>query len=218
MIIYKLVKQNLKNLPMKKSTVVIVILLIILTFSAGIFYIIFRDFSPAKSEFDVPDKQNDKMVNMLNEEIDKEINNHTQSVMYPGYIPEARQHTIDFLKTIKSIESYARYGVKSTQPRNYIELKITFNDGSVADNVYTGHSCNAYVDTCLLLKVEMKDGKAVKVFTNGQEKKGSPDWIKPDLNLLIEKAINYDINTNKDQYFGKPKTQKDFDKEWQEQK
>lgn len=217
MIIYKLVKQNLKNSSMKKTTVIILILLVVLTFSGGVFYLIFRDFFPTKSEFDIPDKQNDKIVNMLNEEINKEIDNHTKSVMYPGYIPEARQHTIDYLKTIKSIESYARYGVKSTQPRNYIELKIIFNDGSVADKVYTGYSCNAYTGTCLLMKAEMKDGKAVKVFTNGQEKKGSPDWIKPNLNLLIEKAISYDIDRNKDLYFGKPKTQKDFDKEWQEQ-
>lgn len=203
---------------MKKTVVSILISGFVIAFCGIIAFIAFRNYFPSRSEFDTPGRQNDKMIGMLNAEIDKEINDHTQSVMYPGYIPEARQNTIAFLQSIKSIESYARYGVKSTQPRNYIELKITFNDGSEASEVYTGRPCSAYIETCLLIKAEMKNGKAQKVYTNGQERKGSPEWIKPDLNLLIDRAISYDIGKHHDRYFAPEKTQKDFDHEWENQK
>ncbi|WP_294317504.1 hypothetical protein [uncultured Chryseobacterium sp.] len=203
---------------MKKTVVSLLIAAFVIAFCGGIAFITFRNYFPSKSVFDTPNMLNDKMVNILNTEIEKEIYRHTQSVMYPGYIPEAGQNTIRYLKTIKSIESYARYGVNSTQPRNYIELKITFNDGSQASEIYTGRPCSAYIETCLLIKAEMKDGKAVKVYTNGQERKGSPDRIIPDLSLLIDKAIAYDIDRNRNHYFEPEKTQKDFDREWENQK
>lgn len=60
---------------------------------------------------------------MFNNQIKNQIDDHTQTFMQPGYIPESRQNTIDYLKTIKVIESYARYGVKSNRPRNLLELK-----------------------------------------------------------------------------------------------
>lgn len=188
-------------------------------FALGIFsYWIFSDLILTKSEFDIPDKENSKIINMFNKQIDQEIENHTQSTMHPGYISEARQNTIDYLKSIQSIESYARYGVKSTQARNLLQLQIIFNDGKTVDKIYTGHSCSGFMEPCLLLKVEMKDGKAIKVFTNGQEKKGSPDWIIPDLNVLVNKAIAYDILQNHNKYFAPQKTQKDFEKEWENEK
>lgn len=200
---------------MKKTTAIIITLLISLTIGVGIVLYAFKDFITPKSELDIPNQQNDKIISMLNTQIEKQIEDHTQGTMHPGYIPESRQNTINYLKTIKTIESYARNGVKSTQPRNYLELKITFNNGKIADEVYTGHPCNGYLDPCLLMKVEMNDGKAVKVFTNGQEKKGSPEWIINDLNLLIDKSISYDIGVNHDKYFPPQKTEPDFEKEWE---
>lgn len=184
-----------------------------------VFYFIFYDhFFSKKSEFDIPDKENDKIVNMFNIEVEKQIDAHTQTMMHSGYTLESRQNTLDYLKTIKSIESYARYGVRSTRPRNLLELIITFNDGSIAEKVYTGHSCSGFMEPCLLLKVEMKDGKATRVFTNGQEKKGSPAWIVNDLNILINQAISNDISQNPDHYFPPQKTQQDFQKEWKNKK
>jgi len=212
---------NLINLNyrtgMKKTIIVIISVLFLITFMAGMFYIFFGDPYFSRSEFDIPDKPNDKMISMFNAEVEKEIENHTQSAMYPGYIPESRQNVIKYLKTIKSIQSTTRYGVKSTRPRNELELKIIFNNGTVAEEVYTGHTCSGYVSPCLLMKVEMNNGKAVKIFTNGQEKKGSPEWIMPDLNTLIEKTISYDIRRNHDKYFEPEKSQKDFDREWENQ-
>ncbi|OCA76565.1 hypothetical protein BBH99_12355 [Chryseobacterium contaminans] len=209
---FKLAKTKLR---MKKPSIFF-ISVIILAFMAAIFYIFWGNPFSAHSELDIPDKPNEKLFGMFNKEIEKEIENHTQSVMYPGYIAESRQNTINYLKTIKTIESSTRYGVKSTQPRNNLELRIVFKDGNVAEKIYTGHSCSGYTSPCLLMKVEMKDGKATHIFTNGVERKGSPEWIIPDLNIMINKAISYDINRNPNQYFPPQKTQQDFDKEWNE--
>ncbi|WBV61442.1 hypothetical protein PFY12_04795 [Chryseobacterium camelliae] len=203
---------------MKKNRITPTSAILIIIFTAGTFYLFFGNLFTSPSKFDVADQQNDKIVDMFNKQVEQEIENHTQSVMYPGFIPEARQNTIDYLKSIQSIESYARDGVESAQPRNYLELNIVFNDGTVAKKVYTGYTCSAYLGPCLLMKVEMRDGKAVKVFTNGQEKKGSPNWIIPDLNILINKAITYDIIKNHNKYFPPQKSQQDFDKEWENQK
>lgn len=203
---------------MKKTIIVIISAIVLIAFATGMFYIFFGDQFFSRSELDVPDQSNDKMIGMFNLQIEKEIENHTQSIMYPGYIPESRQNTIDFLKTIQSIESSTRYGVKSTRPRNNLELKVTFNDGSIAEKIYTGHTCSGMISPCLLMKVTMKDGKATHILTNGVERKGSPDWIIPDLNIMINKAISYDIDKNPTRYFAPEKSQRDFDKEWNERK
>lgn len=204
--------------PTMKKFYFIGSILIIAAISAGILYAFLGNPFGSKSEFDKVDQSNDKIISMFNAQVDQQIESHTQSTMYSGYISESRQNTINYLKTIKTIESSARYGVQSTQPRNYLELTITFNDGTIAKEVYTGHSCSGYIGPCLLMKVEMSDGKAVKVYTNGQEKKGSPDWIIPDLNIMIEKAISYDMGKNRNSYFPPEKKQQDFDKEWENKK
>lgn len=203
---------------MKKILITIISALVVIIFMAGMFYIFFGNQLFSRSELDIPDKPNDKIISMFNAQIEQEVEDYTQSITYPGYIPESRQNTIEYLKTISSIESSTRYGVQSTQPRNQLELKITFNDGTVAKEVYTGHSCSGYLSLCLVMKVEMKEGKATKIFTNGQEKKGSPEWVIPDLNILIGKAILYDIKRNHDKYFEPQKTQQDFDNEWKDKK
>ncbi|WP_100076995.1 hypothetical protein [Chryseobacterium camelliae] len=201
-----------------KKGILIFSLLIAAAATVLICYLLVQEVSHKKSRPDIPDLENNRIVRMFNVQIDRQIQNHTQSVMYPGYIPESRQNTILYLQAIQSIESYTRYGIGSTHPRNYLELRITFHDHTVADHVYTGHSCSGYMGGCLLMKAEMKNGQATRIFTNGQEKKGSPEWIIPSLDLMIEKAISYDIGRHPDRYFPPRKTQKDFDREWQGQK
>ncbi|PSK94648.1 hypothetical protein [Taibaiella chishuiensis] len=56
-------------------------------------------------------------------------------------------------------------------------------------------------------------GKVSRVWTNGAELKGSPDWITNDLNTLIKSAIPYDMDKNRNSYFLPHKTQTDFKKE-----
>ncbi|MGK6343833.1 hypothetical protein ACMGDK_16550 [Chryseobacterium sp. DT-3] len=182
----------------------------------GIVIILFYDVVfTSRSEFDVVDKPNDKMIPMFNAEIDRQIEEHTQSINHIGYIKESRQNTINYLKSLKSIEGYARYGVKSTKARNYIELKIEFNNGKVVDQIYTGQSISGYMAPSLLMKVNMINGKAVKVYTNGLERKNLPEWAIPDIQLMINKAITYDVIQHWDAYFAPNKTQEEINKEWE---
>ena len=64
----------------------------------------------------------------------------------------------------------------------------------------------------------MNDGKATNIFTNGQERKNSPEKIIPNINTLINYAIVNDISKNRNNYFEPAKTQNDFNKEWEKQK
>ncbi len=89
------------------------------TISCSLFLFVGIPFN-INSDFDRNNQQNDKIVNMLNTAIEKQINEHTQSTMHKGFISESRQNTIDYLKLIKTIETYAQHGAASTEPRNYI--------------------------------------------------------------------------------------------------
>lgn len=197
-----------------KKAIIIVTAIIIIAATVGVLYVLGVDFSWKKSGYDTPDQENNKIVAMFNAQIESEIDNHTKSSMHPGYREESRQNAINYLSTIKSIESYARYGVTSMRAHNKLELKIMFINGELAEDVYTGLSISGIMKPALLMRVEMHEGKAVQIFTNGQEKTGSPDWIIPDLRLMINAAISYDIKQNHDHYFPPKKTEKDFQKEW----
>lgn len=178
---------------------------------------LYRSFFGTHSVHDEITKENKKIVPMLDEQIERVLNDYTQSTMHPGYSAESRDNAIKFLSTVKSIQSYARYGVESTQPHNHLRLKITFTNGKTVDDVYTGQTVSGFMGPALLLKAYLKDGKTENVYTNGMEKNGSPDWIVNDLYLLIDRAIGYDLSVNEHHYFPPKKTQKDFEKEWDEQ-
>lgn len=197
---------------MKKAIIVTAVIIIAAT--VGILYFLGVDFSGKKSEYDTPDRENNKIVAMFNKQIKNEIDNHTKSVMHPGYREDSRQNAINYLASIKSIESYARYGVTSTRVHNKLELKIIFTNGKLVEDVYTGMSISGIMKPALLMRVEMRDGEAVRIFTNGQEKTVSPDWIIPDLRLMINAAISYDIKQNYEHYFPPEKSEQDFKKEW----
>jgi hypothetical protein len=191
----------------------------------ALFFITY-EFMSSKSEFDMVDKENSKIVVMMNEQIKYNVNqyNTNDSDAFGPVsncktcLPTAKKKVEDYLKTIKQVESYARYGVTSTQYRNLIELKITFNNGVVVNNVHTGAPCSGYGTPHLLLKVLMQNGTATQVFTNGVEKNGSPDWIINDLNVLARYTIYNDVSQNRSDYYIPEKSKVDFDKEWDEKK
>lgn len=183
---------------------------------AGVFFVtLFWMFKSDKSEFDLINKENSKMVDMSNIQMEQALRNYTQSVMYPGYIEESGLNAKKYLSTIKSIEKYTRYGVMSRKSRNNVYLKIVFNNGKIIDDVYTGETVNGILGASLLIRVYLKDGKVFKVETNGVEKKGAPDWVTNDLYNLFDDAIGYDRKRNPTDYFPPEKTSKDFEKEWE---
>lgn len=185
-----------------------------LLFGLIIFYFTFG--FPSTSEFDIPTSENKKIIAMFDEQLEKSISNHTKSSFYPGYLETSHIRARNFLNSITKLESYSRYGVTSSRPHNAIEMKIFFKNGTKVEKVYTGLSSSHVMPPPLLLSITLKDGKTQKVLTNGVEKKGSPEWIINDLSTLIDAAISYDQEINHDLYFPSVKTQKDFDKEWDE--
>ena len=199
----------------KKANTVIILVVTALAVVAGFF--LFSEFFSAKSAFDIPDKDNPKIVSMFDKQLQVNIEDHEQNSFHPGYLPTAKQYVADYLKTLTEIESYSRYGVTSSRARNAIELRLTFADGTVAEKVYTGRTSSHVLPPPLLMKVTLKEGRTIKVLTNGMEKSGSPDWIIPDINYLIQAAIGYDKQRNKNAYYPAQKTKQDFEKEWQEQ-
>lgn len=202
------------NIP-KKASKIFIIVVSAAAFIAG--YFLFTQFFSSKSEFDVTNKENSKIVPMFDKQLQANINNHEQNTFNPGYLSTAKQYVASYLKTITEIESYSRYGVTSAQARNAIEVRLKFADGTTVEKVYTGKSSSHIMPPPLLIKVILKDGKTVKVFTNGMEKSGSPEWIIPDLNNLIHAAISYDKQRNHNSYYPAQKSKQDFEKEWEEQ-
>ena len=197
-----------------RKTLLVIIGFCTLLISIGVFFF-YSDFFSEKTALDISDKENSKIVPMFNEQIEYQIDEHTRGDMNPGYSICSRQATVAYLQTIACLESTSRFGVASVKSRNYLELKITFTNGKITEKVYTGTSCSGYYGPCLLMKVYINKGKAYRVFTNGTERKGSPNNIVNDMNVLIESAISYDIDRNHSLYFKPEKTQKDFDKEWE---
>jgi hypothetical protein len=234
---------------MSLKSKIIVASFILFGFAFAIF-IVSDEFFPRKSEFDIPTKENAKLISMFDTQLEINIKHYShyddvplpklktkvtakEELAYRKLVDEyskrgitqcesclttAQANVRAYLKTISTIESYARYGVTSTKPRNKIELKITFINGEVADEVYTGVSCSGYLKTVFIMKVFLKEGKTIKALTNGVEKNGSPDWILNDLNTLIEGAISYDIQKNRNAYFLPEKNKNDFNKEWEDKK
>lgn len=172
----------------------------------------------SKSPLDVPDKENPKMVALFNRQLDYHLGQY-DTVQCPGCIAAAQQRVAAFYQSLKTIESHTRYGMQSSRAHNAIEVKLTFNDGTVADELYTGISWNGspMLGAPLVLKADMAQGKVTRVWTNGVELKGSPDWVIGDLNTLIQSAIHYDMNKHHNSYFPPEKTSADFKKEWQQQ-
>jgi len=198
-----------------KSSNRIFIILLTTAVSLVMVYFLLAELISSKTQFDVADKENPKIVAMLNTQLQKNIDKHEKNTFHPGYLPTAKAYVAAYLKTIAKLESYSRYGVASSRGRNAIEVRIAFKDGTVAEKLYTGNTSSHVMPPPLLLSVTMNDGIAVKVWTNGVEKKGSPEWIVNDLNTLIEAAVFYDIKRNRNGYYPADKTPQDFEKEWE---
>lgn len=202
------------QIPRKTNTAVI---LIISAAVVVVGYILYSIMFPSTSEFDIPNKENPKMVAMFDKQLQVNIDDHERNTFHPGYLPTAKDHVAAYLKTLSKIESYSRHGVTSSQARNAILLRLTFTNGTIAEKVYTGHTSSHLMPPPLLMSVDITEGKTIKVLTNGMEKSGSPDWVIPEINTLISSAINYDKRQNNNAYFPAAKTKQDFEKEWAEQ-
>lgn len=193
-----------------------IIILITTGVAVAVGYFLFTNLFTSRSEFDKPEKENPKIITMFDKQLKAKIEDYEQNSFHPGYLPTAQQHVASYLRTITKIESYSRYGVNSSRPHNAIEVSVTFKDGLVAEDLYTGQSSSHVMPPPLLISVSLENGKTTKVLTNGVEKKGAPEWIVNDLNVLIKAAIRYDEQRNRNAYYPPEKTKQDYEREWEE--
>lgn len=178
-------------------------------------YFIYNNESIKKNEFDNVDKENAKLVLIFNNELSKEIERY-KTGWYPGAIPTAYTRIENFFKSMQQIETHTRYGFSSSKNHNGIEIKVTYTNGNVVDNIHTGERWNGpiLIGPSMLIKMQFENEKLSKVYTNGVEMKEGPEDAKIQLHDLIENLINYDMQQNRDLYFRPIKTQSDLDSEW----
>ncbi len=178
-------------------------------------YLIYDTTSIKKNEFDIVNKENPKLISIFNNQLQPEIARY-KSGWYPGAIATAYIRIEDFFKSVRQIETYTTYGFGSSLNHNGIEIKITYNDGRVVENIYTGIHWNGRIlmGPHVLLKMEFENGELLRVYTNGVEMSGSPDDMKNPMQGLVESLIHHDMKENRDLYFYPDKTAADIGTEW----
>ena len=179
--------------------------------AASIYFFYLKD-ELTNSNFDKTDQSNPKVVTLFNEEIDFQIERLSSDISKP-MIQQGKKNLVEYLKSVKSIRTYALHGVKSTENRNYLRMQTTFKDGETVDRS-TGRSCSGNQKPCLLIRVEMENGRAKKVFTNGQEVKGSPAETQQYISTILQKLWIEDLIDNNDKYYPPKKTHHNFEKDW----
>jgi hypothetical protein len=168
-----------------------------------------------KGKFDIVDKPNSKIGILFERAVAKEKAS-IEHGFYSGLMPGCTKRIDQYLRTVKSIESYASKGTESKDKFNRLEVKITFNDGNEANKLYTGiRVVQAYgMGAQLLLKIELVNGKVVKAYTNGAELANAPEAAAPDIEYIKKAVLNYDMQINKSAYYYPAKTQKEIKEEW----
>jgi len=175
------------------------------------YFFILRD--EEKGPYDIVDQQNDK-VGILFDNVVAQERNYIKEGGYDGIMPTSVTRMDEYMKTIKYIESYASKGTESDNKFNDIEVRITFNNGKIADKLYTGYPVLAYVGPQFLVKLELADGKTIKAFTNGVEKGKSPKDFNNDFITIQKAVLGYDREINKQFYYYPEKTTTDIKNEW----
>lgn len=168
-----------------------------------------------KNKFDTVDKENAKLILIFNTEMQQEIKRY-ETGWYPGAIPTAYSRIEDFLKSVQQIETHTKYGFDSSKSHNGIDIKVTYKNGSIVDNIYTSTHWNGsfLIGAPMLINMQFENGIVSKVYTNGVERHSSPEDAKILLHALVENLINYDMQQNHDLYFLPAKTQSQIDATW----
>ena len=174
----------------------------------------FDSFEIDKNEYDEVTKENNK-IGILYDSLYSHELRRIQQHWYSGYKDSAYVRFEKLPTLIQKIETYARYGSGNDSKSNLLEVRITFKNGDVANELYTGvRVLTSMIAPQLLLKLEFENGKVFKSYSNGVELNGSPNDITNDLLLVLETLSNYDAKKNHSDYYDPPKTDEDLKKEW----
>lgn len=197
----------------------ILILIFMIAGGAMLYLLVFQgSFSFfSKSKYDVVDKVNPKMTVLVNQELDRMVSEYG-SGMY-AYRPEAPANLEKFYRELKTIETYSRHGTNSIMGYNGIRANLIFQNGREVRELYiTSGGKSRSTQAKLYLRIELEDGRAREVFTNGIELEGTPDEAKGSIRELIERIISLDKKEHHDRYFYPQPPPPDPATEWEKVK
>jgi hypothetical protein len=171
--------------------------------------------NPQKGPYDIVGKENGKVGILFEQAIAKEKAS-IEHGFYAGLMPSSTKRIDEYFKAIKTIESYASKGTESDNKYNEVEVKITFNDGKVVNELYTGiRVVQAFgMGAQLLVKMELTNGKVTKTYTNGVERNRSLEYITADIEYIKKAVLYYDKSVNSNAYNYPQKTNNQIKKEW----
>lgn len=157
---------------------------------------------------------NAKLVAMFNERLDAALARLTPAHA-PGLSPQAAHSARAFLSSVTEVTQHCRYQRHVTL-HNLVVFDLTLSDGSVTKDLYSGgQRCpSADVPGVPILRVRLKDGRAVEITSDGSERQALPAAVLPILDQLIKHLIGYDQGLRPSAYFKAGAATTDLEKAW----
>lgn len=166
----------------------------------------------SRSRYDVTDQPNPKMVTLVNQQIESSVLEYQSNDVF---IPEAANNFRKYLKSLKSIQTYSQHGSNSLWGYNRIKADLTHIDGTVEKNTHVS-SGGKFRQTHpkLQMLIELKDGKAIKVFTNGLEKNSTPLYAQGSIEDIFKAIRINNFSERRELYYYPPPPKPDPKTEW----
>lgn len=155
------------------------------------------------SEFDETSQENYKLVSILNDVIEEQIDLNTKSNDRSNLSEQSRSNTISFIQSLTEIRTYARHGVKSKRKRNHLLIEAHFLSGKVVDDIYINDTRFQSSNMPILFKITMENGLATLVETNGLEHSVDLEKVRMQLSDLIHTLLQKEKKEHPENYFYK---------------
>lgn len=181
-----------------------------------LYLIIFMDIFQlhSKSKYDVVDKANPKMMILVNRQLDLMISEYGSGKY--AYSTGAPAQLRQFYQDLRTIETYTEHGTNSPMGYNGIRADLTYQDGRQVKGRYiTSGGKSRLTSPRLLMRIELQNGRAKEVFTNGVEMQYAPDDAIVVINDLLNAVISLDKEEHHDNYFPPSAPQPDPGKAWE---
>lgn len=157
---------------------------------------------------------NAKLVAMFNERMELALDRLTPSHA-PGLSPQAAHSARAFLSSVAEVTQHCRYQPRVTV-HNLVVFDLTMHDGSVIKDLYSGgQRCpSPDVPGVPIMRVRLKDGRAVEITSDGSERQAPPAAVVPVLDQIIKHLIGYDQGLRPSAYFKASASPTDLGKAW----
>lgn len=168
----------------------------------------------SRNHYDVTNQPNLKMITIVNKQIDSLA--LTYESKKETYIPEAGNNFRNYMKSLKSIQTYSRHGSNSLLGYNGIDADFTHIDGTVEKGEYiTSGAKFKQTKPKLQMYIEIKNGKAIKVLTNGLEKNNTPLHASKAVDDILKSITRKNFTDRRELYYYPVPAPPDPKTEWE---